>query len=189
MAKVKEVPKEKVVEEAKARAVGKYIRIAPRKVQQVAELIRGAAVADAVNTLRFTTKASSKAVLKVLNSAVANARQNSKLREEDLYISEVYVDQGPTLKRFRPRAMGRATRIRKRTSHITIVVAEQPEKKATKVSEVSKVRKAEKLVKETKPTKPAKTAKPAKATKPAAAAKPTKATRKLKKEEKGGAKG
>lgn len=76
MAKVKEVPKEKVVEEAKARAVGKYIRIAPRKVQQVAELIRGAAVADAVNTLRFTTKASSKAVLKVLNSAVANARQN-----------------------------------------------------------------------------------------------------------------
>lgn len=164
------------VEEVKARAVGKYIRIAPRKVQQVAELIRGAAVADAVNTLRFTTKASSKAVLKVLNSAVANARQNAKLGEANLYVSEVYVDQGPTLKRFRPRAMGRATRIRKRASHITIVVAEQPEKKVTKVKEAAKAAKVTKVKKAAKATKVTGVKKVKKATKAA-------------KEEKSGAKG
>lgn len=110
----------------KARAVAKYIRVAPRKARQVADLIRGARAPDAVNTLRFTTKASSKAFLKVMNSALANARQSAKLNEEDLYVSEVHVDQGPTLKRFRPRAMGRATRIRKRTSHITVVLSPAP---------------------------------------------------------------
>lgn len=165
-----------MVEEVKARALGKYIRVAPRKAQQVAELIRGAKVADALNTLKFTTKASSKAILKVLNSAVANARQNSKMREENLYVSEVYVDQGPTLKRFRPRAMGRATRIRKRTSHITVVIAEQPEK------EVAKKVKAEKVKKEVKETKATKVAKETKK-------RPRSTKRQPNKEEKSGTKG
>lgn len=165
-----------MAEELKARALGKYIRVAPRKAQQVAELIRGAKVVDALNTLKFTTKASSKAILKVLNSAVANARQNSKVREENLYVSEVYVDQGPTLKRFRPRAMGRATRIRKRTSHITVVVAEQPEKEVAKKAKAEKVKKQ---VKETKVTKETKETKK----------RPRATKRQPKKEEKSGAKG
>lgn len=114
-----------MAEEQTARAVAKYVRVAPRKARLVMDLIRGHPVEEVVNILRFTTKQASKAVLKVLNSAVANARQNAKVREENLLVSQAYVDEGPTLKRFRPRAMGRASRIRKRTSHITIVVAER----------------------------------------------------------------
>lgn len=107
--------------EAKARA--RYIRIAPRKARLVVDLIRGKQADEAAAILKFTTRAASKAILKVLNSAVANARQ-AGARGDGLKVAEAYVDEGPTLKRFRPRAMGRATRIRKRTSHITIVVSE-----------------------------------------------------------------
>jgi large subunit ribosomal protein L22 len=123
---------ERMVEEQTARAVAKYVRVAPRKVRLVTDLIRGHSAEEAVNILRFTTKQASKAVLKVLSSAIANAKQNAKVKEENLHVSQAYVDEGPTLKRFRPRAMGRASRIKKRTSHITIVVAERLAEEGTK---------------------------------------------------------
>lgn len=126
-----------------ARAIAKYTRIAPRKVRLVVDLIRGKETEDAVNILRFTTKVASKTVLKVLNSAVANAQQKGA-RGDALVVSEVYVDEGPTLKRFRPRAMGRASRIRKRTSHITVVVTE------TEVTTTPKKRAAAEKIPETK---------------------------------------
>ncbi|MBO8172768.1 MAG: 50S ribosomal protein L22 [Bacillaceae bacterium] len=109
--------------EAKAKA--KFIRIAPRKVRLVVDLIRGKQVGEAIAILRHTPKAASPVVEKVLKSAVANAEHNNEMDVNNLVISEAYVDEGPTLKRFRPRAMGRASRINKRTSHITIVVKEQ----------------------------------------------------------------
>ena len=108
--------------EAKAHA--RYLRIAPRKARLVVDLIRGKKVAEAISILRHTPKGSSPLIEKVLNSAVANAEHNFSLDPNDLVISEVYVNEGPTLKRFRPRAQGRASRINKRTSHITIVVSD-----------------------------------------------------------------
>lgn len=114
---------------AEARAVARYVRIAPRKAQQVADLIRGKHVDDAVSILKFTPKAAAQVILKVVNSAVANAEKNHRLKPEALYVAEVVANQGPTLKRFRHRAMGRASRIHKRTSHVTVVVAELEEAK------------------------------------------------------------
>lgn len=113
-----------------ARAVAKYVRISPSKAQQVINLVRGRNIAEAVNILAFSPKAAAKIIYKVVNSATANAEKNHNLRRDSLFISEAFVNQGPTLKRFRPRAMGRATRIRKRTSHITVVVREQEPKGA-----------------------------------------------------------
>lgn len=110
---------------ASARAVAKYVRISPLKAQQVINLIRGKDAEDAVALLRFTPKAAARVITKVLNSAIANAEKNLHISRNRLYVSEAYVDQGPTLKRIRPRAMGRAYRIRKRTSHITVVVTEK----------------------------------------------------------------
>ncbi|KAA8787634.1 MULTISPECIES: 50S ribosomal protein L22 [Paenibacillus] len=109
--------------EAKAHA--KFIRIAPRKVQLVVDLIRGKQVGEAVAILRHTPKSASPVVEKLLNSAIANAEHNYSLDVNNLVISQAYVNQGPTMKRFRPRAMGRASRINKRTSHITLVVSEK----------------------------------------------------------------
>jgi large subunit ribosomal protein L22 len=109
-----------------AKAVARFVRITPRKAGQVADLIRGKDVEEAQTVLRFTPKAAAKIVKKVLDSAVANAQHNLKLRG-DLYVSEALVNQGPSLKRIRPRAMGRAFRVLKRTSHITVVVAEKEE--------------------------------------------------------------
>jgi len=109
--------------EAKAHA--KFIRIAPRKVQLVVDLIRGKQVGEAVAILRHTPKSASPIVEKLLNSAIANAEHNYSLDVNKLVISQAYVNQGPTMKRFRPRAMGRASRINKRTSHITLVVSEK----------------------------------------------------------------
>ncbi|MBR2567494.1 MAG: 50S ribosomal protein L22 [Paenibacillus sp.] len=109
--------------EAKAHA--KFIRIAPRKVQLVVDLIRGKQVGEAVAILRHTPKSASPIVEKLLNSAIANAEHNYSMDVNNLVISQVYVNQGPTMKRFRPRAMGRASRINKRTSHITLVVSEK----------------------------------------------------------------
>jgi large subunit ribosomal protein L22 len=111
----------------KAKAIARYIRIAPRKVRLVIDLIRGKAVGDAVAILRLTPKAASPVVEKVLNSALANAEHNYSLDVNSLVVSEAFVDQGPTLKRFRPRAMGRASKIHKRTSHITLVLTEKKE--------------------------------------------------------------
>lgn len=108
-----------------ARAVARYVRIAPRKAQLVIDLIRGKAVGEAIAILRHTPKAASPVIEKVLNSAIANAEQNHEMNAENLIVSEVFVDQGPTIKRFRPRAMGRASKINKRTSHITLVVSEK----------------------------------------------------------------
>ncbi|MCC3358887.1 MULTISPECIES: 50S ribosomal protein L22 [Bacillaceae] len=110
-----------------AKAVARTVRIAPRKVRLVADLIRGKQVGEAVAILRHTPKAASPIVEKVLNSAIANAEHNYEMDANNLVITEAYVNEGPTLKRFRPRAMGRASQINKRTSHITIVVSEKKE--------------------------------------------------------------
>lgn len=113
-----------------AKAHAKFVRIAPRKVQLVVDLIRGKQVGEAIAILRHTPKSASPIVEKLLNSAIANAEFISSEKEltldvNNLVISQVYVNQGPTLKRFRPRAMGRASKINKRTSHISLVVAEK----------------------------------------------------------------
>ena len=103
-------------------AIARYVRISSRKVKVVIDLIRGKSVAEAKAILAFTPKAASEPVLKVLNSAVANAENNLDMSADQLFVAEVFANQGPTLKRFRPRAQGRASRIRKRTSHITVIL-------------------------------------------------------------------
>ncbi|QHW32675.1 50S ribosomal protein L22 [Paenibacillus rhizovicinus] len=108
-----------------AKALANHVRIAPRKAQLVADLIRGKQVGEAIAILRHTPKSASPIVEKLLNSAIANAEHNFQLDVNKLVISQVFVNQGPTMKRFRPRAMGRASRINKRTSHITLVVSEK----------------------------------------------------------------
>ena len=110
-----------------ARAVAKYIRISPRKVRQVVDLIRGKKVGEALAILKFTPKRASDAVGKVVKSAAANAEHNLEMNKDDLFIAEAYVDQGPTLKRYNPRAMGRADLMKRRTSHVTVVVSETEE--------------------------------------------------------------
>lgn len=108
-----------------AKAILRYARISPRKVSIVNDLIRNKDVASAMGILKNTPKAASELLIKLLGSAVANAEHNFGLSADNLYISEIYANAGPTLKRVRPRAQGRAFRIRKRTSHITIVVKEK----------------------------------------------------------------
>ncbi|HVL64349.1 MAG TPA: 50S ribosomal protein L22 [Actinomycetota bacterium] len=103
-------------------ATARYVRMSATKARQVVDLIRGRHIDDARRVLRFTPKAACAPVEKVLNSAVANAENNRGLPGDELVVARAWVDEGPTLKRFRPRAMGRATRIRKRTCHISVVV-------------------------------------------------------------------
>lgn len=110
-----------------AKAMAKTVRIAPRKARLVIDLIRGKQVGEAMAILKFTPKAGSPIIQKVLMSAIANAEHNYDLDLETLYVSEAYVNEGPTMKRFRPRAKGSASPILKRTSHITIVVSEKEE--------------------------------------------------------------
>ena len=107
------------------KATAKYIRIAPRKVRIVMNLVRGKSVADALAILKFTPKIGADAVEKVLRSAVANAENNFDMDVDRLFISSAFVDQGPTLKRIHPRSRGQAFKILKRTSHVTIVVDEK----------------------------------------------------------------
>jgi large subunit ribosomal protein L22 len=107
------------------RARVKYIRIAPRKVRLVVDLIRGKQIGEALAILKLTPRGASPVVEKVVKSAIANAENNHNMDVERLFIKEIYVDPGPTLKRFHPRAQGRAYSIMKRTSHITVVVAEK----------------------------------------------------------------
>lgn len=102
-----------------------YLRISPRKTRLVGDLIRGMNVKKAENTLKITYKRAAEPFLKLLKSAVANGKNNFKLSEDNLYVKELKVDSGPTLKRWMPRARGRATSIHKRTSHITLVLSEQ----------------------------------------------------------------
>ena len=108
-----------------SKAVAKYIRIAPRKVRVVMDLIRGKDVAEAFAILKFTPKVGAEAVEKVLRSAVANAENNFNMNVDNLYVSTCFVDQGPTLKRIHPRSRGQAFKILKRTSHITVAVDER----------------------------------------------------------------
>ncbi|PLR77881.1 50S ribosomal protein L22 [Bacillus sp. V3-13] len=110
-----------------AKAVARTVRIAPRKARLVVDLIRGKQVGEAVAILNHTPKAASLIVEKVLKSAAANAEHNYEMDVNNLIVAQAYVDEGPTLKRFRPRAMGRASAINKRTSHITIVLSEKKE--------------------------------------------------------------
>ena len=108
-----------------AKAIQRYVRITPKKCNQILDLIRGNTVEQATTTLQFTPKNGARIVQKVLKSAVANALHEGKVRVEDLIVKEAVVGAGPTLKRWLPRAHGRATPLLKRTSHITIVVDER----------------------------------------------------------------
>jgi large subunit ribosomal protein L22 len=117
-----------------ARAVARHVRISPNKARRVVNLVRGLPAKEALTVLQFAPQAASEQVYKVLASAIANAENNERLDPGALLVSEAFVDEGPTLKRFRPRAQGRAYRIRKRTCHITIAVeavqVARPAKKA-----------------------------------------------------------
>jgi len=122
-----------------SRAVSKYVRMSPRKLRRVAALIQGETVDSALNVLTLTPKAAGKAIFKTLKSAASNAiasEGSAKVKVEDLIVKKVTIDVGPTWKRIRPASMGRAYMIRKRTSHISVVVAEKKEK--TKIVEGKK---------------------------------------------------
>ena len=106
-------------------AKARHVRIAPRKVRLVMDMVRGKPVDEALRTLGLVRKAASPVIAKVIKSAVANAENNHEMNTEGLVVTRAFVDEGPTLKRFMPRAMGRATMIRKRTSHITVVLSEK----------------------------------------------------------------
>ncbi|NOX97851.1 MAG: 50S ribosomal protein L22 [Nitrospirae bacterium] len=112
-----------------AKAVAKYVPMGPRKVRQVVDLIRSKQVDKALTILKFTQKAASVSVERVLKSALANAGKDPQVNIDRLYVEKAYVDVGPSLKRFMPRAMGRATRILKRSCHITVVLREREETK------------------------------------------------------------
>jgi large subunit ribosomal protein L22 len=108
-----------------AKAIAKTVRVSPQKARLVMDLVRGKTVADAAAILRFTPKASSALIEKVLNSAAANAVNNHHMDQNLLYIKEAYINEGPMLKRYLPRAKGSGNQILKRTSHITIVLGER----------------------------------------------------------------
>lgn len=115
-----------------AKAIARHLRVTPMKARRVVDLVRGKQTNEALAILKFAPQAASEPVYKVLASAIANARQAADregvaFNEDDLFIAEAFVDEGPTMKRFQPRAQGRAFRINKRTSHVTVVVA-TPEK-------------------------------------------------------------
>ena len=114
-----------------SRAVARHVRITPMKARRVVDLIRGKDAPEAISVLRFAPQGASEQVRKVLESAIANARVRAdqtaeRFDERELVVAAAFVDEGPTMKRFRPRAQGRASRINKRTSHITVVVAPKP---------------------------------------------------------------
>lgn len=108
-----------------AKAVAKYIRVSPRKMKPIADIVRGKSVKDARAILKFTPNKGAKVFLKVLNSAVANAENNHDLDVENLFVSEIYANQGPTMKRWKAGSMGRANPIKRRSSHVGVVVSEK----------------------------------------------------------------
>ena len=118
-----------------ALAQARFVRMTPMKCRRVLDVVRGMPVQEALDILRFQPQAASEPIGKVLASAVANAENNKQLDPRSLFVSQAYVDEGPTLKRFRPRAQGRAYRIRKRTSHITVVVQVRPTGDARKTTQ------------------------------------------------------
>ena len=103
-------------------AKARYVRVSPRKARLVTDLVRGKKVEEALGILAYTRKAFAKTLTKLINSAVANAQQNNQVDVDTLVVKKIAVDGGPTAKRFIPRALGRATRLRKRTSHVTVVL-------------------------------------------------------------------
>ena len=117
-AKTKKEPAERPVVNARAR----FVRVAPRKARLVADQVRGLPLEDALPLLRFSTRGAAQDIRKLLESAAANAETNHDLVADDLFIKDIHVDEGPTLRRYRPRALGRATRINKRTSHIAVAL-------------------------------------------------------------------
>jgi large subunit ribosomal protein L22 len=129
-----------------ARAVARHVRISPNKARRVVNLVRGLPAKQALTVLQFAPQAASEQVYKVLASAIANAENNERLDPDALLVREAFVDEGPTLKRFRPRAQGRAYRIRKRTCHITIaveaVLVARPAKKAAAAKKAAPAKKA-----------------------------------------------
>ena len=119
--KAKAAPKEPA-ERPVVKAKASYVRIAPRKARLIADQVRGKPLEDALTTLRFSSRGAAQDILKLINSAAANAENNHDLVADDLLVSDIRVDEGPTLRRYRPRALGRATRINKRTSHIQVAL-------------------------------------------------------------------
>jgi large subunit ribosomal protein L22 len=150
-----------------ARAIARHVRISPNKARRVVNLVRGLPAKEALTVLQFAPQAASVQVQKVLASAMANAENNERLDPDALLVSEAYVDEGPTLKRFRPRAQGRAYRIRKRTCHITIAVeavqvTAPPRKAAKKAAPTKKAApEAAKAAPAAKKAEPAKKGEPA----------------------------
>ena len=130
-----------------ARASARHVRVSPMKARRVVNLVRGLPAREALTVLQFAPQAASEPVYKVLASAIANAENNERLDPDSLLVAEAYVDEGPTLKRFRPRAQGRAYRIRKRTCHITMVVesvtAQQSRAARANVAKATKAARAE----------------------------------------------
>ena len=125
-------------EQPGAFAVARFVRVTPMKARRVVDLVRGLGVDDALATLKFAPQAAAATVYKVVDSAAANAEGTEHLSRADLVVAKAYVDEGPTLKRHRPRAQGRATRIDKRTSHITVVVAPRVEAEPVEKAPVKK---------------------------------------------------
>ncbi len=121
------------------RAVAKYVRMSPRKVRLVTNLIKGKDLEEAKEILDYCPKAAARVVAKVLASAAANAENNNRIPPERLYVLNAFVDEGPTLKRFRARALGRATRINKRTSHITVILEEREEERPRRGSALRRI--------------------------------------------------
>jgi large subunit ribosomal protein L22 len=168
-----------------ASAVARFVRVSPTKARRVIDLVRGKSVAEALDILRWAPQAASEPVAKVIASAAANAQNNNGLDPATLVVATVYADGGPTAKRIRPRAQGRAFRIRKRTSHITVVVESRPSKDARGSQSASATRarraQASKAAATSAPAKkaPAKKASPKKTTEakaPAAKSSETEAT-------------
>lgn len=120
-AKAKAKPKEPV-QRPVVNASARFVRVAPRKARLVADQVRGLPLEDAIPLLRFSTRSAAQDIRKLIESAAANAETNHDLVADDLLIKDIHVDEGPTLRRYRPRALGRATRINKRTSHIAVAL-------------------------------------------------------------------
>jgi large subunit ribosomal protein L22 len=133
-----------------------YLRIAPRKVRLVADLIRGKTVEEAQMILNFTTKKAVQPLFKLLKSAVSNAKHNFQLEETNLYVSKITVDEGPKYKRWMPRARGQASEIQKKTSHITIILdeIEKKPKKIKKLKKPEEIKKPEEKISKPKKSKP-----------------------------------
>jgi large subunit ribosomal protein L22 len=129
-------------DEPGAFAVARFVRVTPMKARRVVDLVRGMGVDDALATLKFAPQAAAATVYKVVGSAVANAEGTEHLNRDDLVVARAFVDEGPTLKRHRPRAQGRATRIDKRTSHITVVVGPRVEAESARPAEPTTAKKA-----------------------------------------------